>query len=125
MTAVVANGRRATAAAAVPRKPAPLDLDAARAEAAADDVEFTFGGESFTIPPMLDWPLSLQTKLDVDGDLFGTLGDLLGDEQMERFMAHDPRFGDLVRLFDHLGVDAGIGGLGNSSGRRGRGSTRT
>jgi hypothetical protein len=106
-----------------------LDLNAAKAaaEAEANHTPFRFAygpdDQTFTIPPMVDWPMSVEVRL-ADGQLSGALSVLLG-EQMEAFMACEPTFGDLQLLLEQVGTWAGVAGLGNSAPPQRLASTQT
>lgn len=96
---------------------AMIDLDARRAqraEAASADYVVRLGGESFSFPPVNEWPVELTDSLQ-KGDLMAALRLLLTDEELPRFLAQRPTMGDLNDLFEALGNRAGVGGLGNGS----------
>lgn len=91
-----------------------FDLDQARAarrEAQGEPPQFTFGGETFTLP--IEIPLAVAdafTKSNIDG-----LEALFGKEQWERFLAHDPTDADLGALAPWMDEIYGFGDLGKSS----------
>ena len=98
-----------------------FDLDAAR-KSAADGAtreavkapfRFRLGGQTFTVPPMTEWPIQFETFLSA-GQLSAAMQELLGDEQMAEFATHRPTFGDLQALMERIGDWAGVDGLGNS-----------
>lgn len=106
-----------------------FNLNEARAAAARESdnrpFRFTYGPDeqTFSIPPMLEWPMSVEMKL-AEGQLSGALAVLLGD-QMDAFIACGPTFGDLQLLLEKVGSWAGVAGLGNSAPQRQIVSTQT
>ena len=84
-----------------------FDLDAVANEATAASFEFTFGGESFTLPPTID---VLAVASIEEGKLYDGLHRLLGDGQWERMLALDAVFDEskLVALLEAYGKHIGI-----------------
>ena len=106
----------------------PFDLDAA-ADAAVTDAEaapfaFTFKGESYTVPPSTDWPISALRKISA-GDLDGAMPVLLGEDAYERLSAAGLKVGDLSVLFEAIAQHSGMTDLPNSPPPQRRASTRT
>ena len=93
-----------------------FDLDAARAqrrEAAGDPSEFVFGGDTFTVPPSSEWPISVRDSL-TGGDVVAAMKEILG-EQWETFSGHGPTIGDVTALLDWVAGENGMGSSGKSS----------
>lgn len=87
-----------------------FDLDAARAaarEAIGESFRFRFGGQTFTVPPSKEWPLSVTDCLS-RGDIVGAMRLLLGDDQWPTFDLHTPTLGDVERLLTAVAADAGV-----------------
>lgn len=88
----------------------PFDLDAIASEANAEPFEFTFGGDTYTLPPSVD--LRVVASL-TSGDIADALKRLLGAEQWERLEASDAvftaaRFEALLNAYmAHNGLDVG------------------
>lgn len=92
----------------------PYDLDAAiregKAEHDLEPFEFTFNGDTFSLPA--DFDLSALDLLDA-GNLAGAFLRLLGNEQRARLDALPASFGivALAKVMDaymvHLGIDVG------------------
>ena len=92
-----------------------FDLDAARArrlEASGDRLKFTFGGDEFTVLPLSELGVGFLDALS-DNNTAGMLRMLLGDEQFDRFMAKEPRVGDVNDLVSWVSEQT-TGGEGNS-----------
>lgn len=97
-----------------------IDIDARRAQRAEAQAELTtvlLGGEEFDFPVVNDWPVAILDLLR-NGDLIGAIRLLLDEGDLTRFLATRPTMADLSDLFEGLGSNAGIGGLGNSRGSR-------
>jgi len=86
------------------------DARARRLEASGNHLEFTFGGEQFTIPPTMEWDLAVP-ELMADGKIKEAMAALLGD-QADRFMGKKPTLGDIEALSSWLST-AAMGGSGN------------
>ncbi len=107
---------------------APIDLDAARAarsEAEKEDRTVIFGGEEFTVGPMV--PLAVIEAM-AQGMLATAARELFGDEA-DRFFAHRPDDRDLVVLLEHLagqpvGNSSASGGSSRSNGARSKRTSR-
>ena len=109
----MAGAKTLSAAAAGSRT---IDLDARRAqraEAAREPFVAKLGGETFEFPAVDQWPITV-TDLLKDGDLSGALRIMLDEKDAERFFAQRPTMADISDLFDALGNQSGVGGLGNS-----------
>jgi len=94
-----------------------IDLDARRAqrrEAAREPFSAKLGGETFWFPAVDEWPIAVTDHLK-DGDLTGALRLLISEDDAERFFAQRPTMADVADLFEALGNQSGVGGLGNSS----------
>jgi len=96
-----------------------IDLDAARAarrEQEGGTFTVRFGGETFTLPNINDWPLDAYDHL-AGGQLPKAFEVTLGEDDWARFSAHRPTLADCEALLDAVGADAGLGDAKNSSGR--------
>lgn len=88
----------------------PFDLDAVAAEANGEPFEFTFGGDTYTLPPSVD--LRVVGALTA-GDVTDALRRLLGAEQWAKLDASDAVFtaDQFKALFDaylaHCGMTTG------------------
>lgn len=107
---------------------APYDLEAAT-RAAANEAEavpfaFTYKGESYSVPPSSEWPMPALAAL-AEGDLAGSLSQLLGDEAYDRLMAAGLKLGELGHLFEAVAGDSGMVTLPNSRPPQRRVSART
>lgn len=89
-----------------------FDLDAAVAERIGDQTPFVFtwGGETYEMPPEID---AFAMARIAEGDLLGGFRRLFGDAQYDRLEASGRTFGHrtvevlLERYADHLGIDLG------------------
>lgn len=91
-----------------------IDLDAARAEAAAEPHIVDFGGDEFKFPPVSEWPLDAVDAIRL-GDFKSAMELVLGGD-WERFNGHRPTMGDMDRLLDAIAAADGHGSMGKSSG---------
>lgn len=88
----------------------PFNLDAVAAESTAEPFEFTFGGDTFTLPPSVD--LLVIGSL-TSGDVAAALRRLLGEEQFARLDANPAPFTSaqftalLNAYLAHCGLDVG------------------
>lgn len=90
----------------------PFDLDAvvAEGEGNPEPFEFTFGGDSYQLPPRID--IRAIGRLQ-QGDVLDALKVMLGDEQHARLMAspavfNDTRFAALLEAYAaHQNTTAG------------------
>jgi hypothetical protein len=95
-----------------------LDLDAKRAERAAaaegakDVFTFTLGGETFTVPPVVEWPVAAFDAL-ADKDLVAACRALLPDNGWERMKAAGALMSDLVAVFEAVAEWQGLESVGN------------
>jgi hypothetical protein len=92
-----------------------FDLDAARAarrEAAGIGFKFKFGGKNYTCLPAKEWPITVMAYLS-EGNMVSALEAILGEDQMEKFMAMKPTSGDVEDLMNAIGDDAGVDNSGN------------
>jgi hypothetical protein len=108
---------------------APFDLDAAAADAAADEAlavpfAFTWRGKTYTLPPQGAWPMTVVRSLAA-GDLNEAMSRLLGAGGYNELCDTGMTLGQLKLVFDAIGQDAGMGGLPNSSPPALAGSTPT
>lgn len=94
-----------------------IDLDAVRAETADEAHEVVFGGETFTVPVVEDWPV-VAVDLLQDGRIAAALAEVL-DDQWERFAAHRPTLRQMTALANQLSSAQGLGDAGNSQGSSG------
>ena len=93
---------------------ASFDLDAARArrlEQSGGKLTFTFGGETFSVLPLGEWPMGVLDEMAAGG-LVDSLRLVLGDEEFTRFSAHSPSIGDVNSLIEWMS-EASTGGQGN------------
>lgn len=99
-------------------KPKAFNLASIKAEAAGEPFVFDYGGESFSIPAVVDFRVAWAMK---DDDYELGLKLLLGDEQWGRFMAVPEAFtadrlrGLVERYVAHMGVTAGESEASSSS----------
>jgi hypothetical protein len=95
-----------------------LDLEAAAKAAAkegsGEPFPFAYKGLAYEIPPTDEWPVDTLAKL-ADGDLNGTLTDLLGAEAYRALCGAGLKLAELNVLFEALAKDAGMESLPNSS----------
>lgn len=87
----------------------PFDLDALAAEADGEPFTFIFGGETYELPPRIDFRVGVALR---EGDEYEAIRRMLGD-QWDRVLASDAVFtgalaGQLLRAYlDHSKADAG------------------
>lgn len=93
-----------------------LDLDAitaAEAEAAGEPHKVVWGGETFLLPRMTDWPLETFEVLR-RGDFASALAGVLGDQWDAFWQAKHPTLGVARALLDGIAEREGFAGLGES-----------
>lgn len=85
-----------------------FDLDAAVAAESNQPFEFTYRGQSFSIP--LSLPVSVIDKLTEfsESDLPNILRTLLGEEPGDRFIALDPADTHIKRLVEEYSKAKGV-----------------
>jgi hypothetical protein len=96
--------------------PSVIDLDAVdaqRQEANEAPTEIHWRDDVYTVPPAIDWPLEFTDNI-ADGHLAAALEILLGAAQWLRMREEKPTLAHLSAICESLGVDAGIGGMGES-----------
>lgn len=94
-----------------------LDVDAilaAEAEAAGDAHEVVWGGETFLVPRVSDWPVETFDVLG-QGEIAAALAGVLGDQWPAFYTARKPTLGAARALLDGLSQREGFQDLGNSS----------
>lgn len=95
-----------------------FDLDAVAAESTKTPFRFTFGGEEYELPPVMD--LRIVTSL-VSGQMDDAMHRLLGAEQWRRLQASpamftNERFTALLNAYmAHTGTDMGEASASTSS----------
>lgn len=88
----------------------PFDLDAVASEAAREPFTFTFGGDTYTLPPDVD--LRIIGSL-TSGDITDALRRMLGEEQWKKLEASpavltSDRFSALLNAYlAHSGLNVG------------------
>lgn len=82
---------------------------AVKAEAKGEGFTVEFDGESYVIPPALDWDLEALEALE-EGRVVAAVRALLGDEGWARFREKRRTVRDLNEFFE---LAAGAAGLGN------------
>lgn len=96
----------------------PFNLDAVATEAAGEPFQFTFGGNTYTLPVEPDL---VTARLLQKGQVADALGRLLGPEQWDSLVESDEVFtlSHLEALFgaygEHLGIDMGESPASSSS----------
>lgn len=91
-----------------------IDLDALAAEGEGEPFRFTWAGDTYEMPTLMQLPWT------VAGAIFGDLPSaeklklILGDETFERFKAKPCSAGKLRALLDAYMTFQGLGGLGES-----------
>jgi hypothetical protein len=96
-------------------------LDAVAREAKAEPFEFTFDGETYTMPPDFDVRYA---GMMTDGDVLGGLAGVLGPEQWERLNSADAilsitKVNELLEEWcEHIGVELGESSAPSRSVRR-------
>lgn len=94
-----------------------LDLDAitaAEAEVHGEPHKVTWGGETFAVPRINDWPLDTFETLG-RGEFSSSLAGVLGDQWDAFCAAKPPTLGAVRALFDAISEREGLENLGNSS----------
>ena len=94
-----------------------FDLDAilaAEAEAAEEAHKVTWGGETFLVPRMSDWPVETFEVLK-QGDIAAALAGVLGDQWEAFYGARKPTMGAARALLDGLAEREGFQNMGEPS----------
>jgi hypothetical protein len=91
---------------------APVDIDldamrAARAEANGHSITIRFGGETFEVPPALEWPYDVLTYIEAS-DFAGAMQAAMGTDDWSRFVTHGPTLADVRDLFTSLAQASGF-----------------
>lgn len=97
-------------------EPTEIDLDAilaAQAEAAGDAHKVVWGGQTFAVRRINDWPLSA-LDLMAQGQLTSGLALILGDDWDAFWQAREPTIGAAETLMDTLVQREGFKNLGES-----------
>jgi hypothetical protein len=90
--------------------------DGAAGEANADPFPFAYKGQTYSIPPMSEWPVSALRAVG-RGDFDAALPVLLGDEATEALCDAGLKIGELTTLFDRVAQESGMmAGLPNPPG---------
>jgi hypothetical protein len=95
---------------------AEIDLDAitaAESEASGEPHKVVWGGETFLVPRINDWPSETFDVLS-RGELTSALAGLLGDDWDAFWQAKHPTFGAAKALFESICQREGFTHLGES-----------
>lgn len=104
-----------------------LDKAAAAARAEAEGGQpfrFTYKGHKYQLPPIKTWTIDAQSHL-AGGRFDMALTALLGRREYEQLVRDGIIQAELEVLFENLGAEAGIPGLGNSAAPQQHASTPT
>lgn len=96
---------------------AQFDLDAilaAEGEAQGEPHEVVWGGQTFLIPRMVDWPLETFDVLS-RGEVTTAIALVLGDDWSAFCEARRPTFGAAKAFFDGISQREGFAEMGESS----------
>ena len=94
-----------------------FDLDAilaAEAEAADEPHKVVWGGETFSVPRIAEWPVETFDLLG-RGEIASALAGVLGDQWEGFYSARTPTMGAANALLDGLAQREGFQNLGESS----------
>lgn len=94
-----------------------FDLDAivaAEAEATGEPHKVVWGGETFSVPRMANWPMET-FDLFARGEITSALAGVLGDEWDAFWKARKPTLGAANALLDGLAQREGFEGMGESA----------
>ena len=92
--------------------PAPFNVNAARAqrlEALGRTWSFDLDGATYELPTELTRATAKALRGLDDNDVDGLLRLLLGEQQYERFNAHDVTMQDIAAVLDAYGKETGLG----------------
>lgn len=93
-----------------------FDLDAilaAEAEAEGEPHKVVWGGETFLVPRMSEWPVETFDLL-TQGEITAALAGVLADQWEGFYLARKPTFGAAHALLDGISEREGFEGLGES-----------
>lgn len=82
---------------------------AAKAEALGNYTEVEYDGETYSVPPTMEWDLDVLEALE-DGQIVKAVRSLLGEEQYTKFKFKKRTVADLNELFEEIGKAAGFSG---------------
>lgn len=80
---------------------------AARAEAAGEPFQFTFGGALWSLPTPKEWPIEVTGSL-AQGDLPAAMRELMGADIYAEFAKHKPTLADVEGIFGAVAKWQGI-----------------
>lgn len=93
------------------------NVDAAKAEALGEGVEFDFDGEHYELPAAMDWDIDV-FEYATNGDILNAVRALLGEDQWELFRSEDDGKGgrkkkrrslrDLTALWEQAEAATGV-----------------
>ena len=89
---------------------APFDVDAIEVEASGTPFKFTFGGETYTVPAIVDFKITAHLRR---GDFASAIEAMVGPEQWQKILASDAvlnleRANAIVTAFaEHVGTTVG------------------
>lgn len=86
-----------------------MTTKAIKAEAQSTYTEVEYDGETYSVPPTMEWDLDVLEALE-DGQIVKAVRALLGEEQYAKFKSTKPTVADLNALFEEIGKAAGFSG---------------
>lgn len=82
---------------------------AVKAEATGQAISVEYDGETYEVPPTMEWDLDVLEALE-EGQIVRAVRGLLGEEQYSQFKATKRTVKDLNSLFETIGQSAGFQG---------------
>lgn len=82
---------------------------ALKAEAQNTHTDVEFDGQTYSVPPTMEWDLDVLEALE-DGQIVKAVRALLGEEQYGQFKTKKRTVADLNALFEAIGAAAGFQG---------------